>query len=428
MDKNNVQANISNNQLTNMLKYEFDINIDHKNDLQKYIYLNVLKKCFKSWPHWDKINLFSANESNVVNEALKVHCKYLKEYLSKSLELAEEEMKPYIKKYDKKAAKLKYLVQKPCEDIVMELQCSRQQLNNLVFKYPQINSSGYNTIFNLQKQNFKTIRSKDVNLKYILNSPYVQVSIKIPGFHCKRQNTSNTYFTMVNLKKKGECSQKNVTKETLNVDDIYLKKNNGKENNIAKQSIVDYINQLQLCIETDMAKDDDNTSLNIKYVQTILNEFKLDVCNAPDVLVGKGKYQFFLYRQKYFRRLYQDVVPKEVFIKHVSLKDRFDMCIEELLTPIQRFSFSKVTPATLQTDSKFIGNKTKPWLKIYCMRCEAKFEVCLSFEVVFKHFIDYHRSEPDWECGGCGRRLTNFYLTNNRWSHKCIPNYAFATL
>lgn len=416
MDNENEQAFLPNSHIVKMLKKEFGICIKTKNELEIDIYMNIMKKSLKSWPHWNVLDEIVKTSKIIegydLDKALNNHCSHLKQYLGYSLKYAEDEMKPRVEEYKKKLERQK----RPHTEVAMEIKCSRQQLNHLVYRHPQPHPLSQNTMFTISETDSKIICVEEINLKYVLNCPNVMISITLPGFECMRHNTSNIEYTLVNLKKKGTFITRDLN-EKFNVKNIYFKKSDTKADNLSKQCIIDYIKQLQSYIENYVKND--NKPLNMEYALTILNEFMLDVSEAPNILTP-GEYQYYLNKHKYTRKLYHDVPETDIFIGTKNYKNCFDMHIEELLTPMQRFSFTLINPSKIAHATKCMYNDTIPWLKIKCLSCGIEFELFyLIFDEVFRHFAECQGTAPDWECTGCAKKFTTHYLTNNRWSHKC---------
>ncbi|GBP36212.1 hypothetical protein EVAR_85459_1 [Eumeta japonica] len=376
---------LTNCQLLDILQKEFSIDTASKTDLEIDIYMNILKRFLKTWPRWDEFDKLikesKMDPTKTVDSILAEECKGLKSYLEQILKLTEGQMAPILDKLEKNKEKQQIQEKEKEKDkeegeVVMEVACSRAQLNELVYRHPVSD-----TIFYIS-EGPRTISLKTFSLTEILNWPNIYVTISLPWLECYRKNSSHFDRVLKNLKLPiANAKVENLSKE------IYWKNYQAKKRAVKKVSIVNLFNELSEYIRMQEMKQ--HLEQKRQEILEVLSQFRHDFVQGPDLIALGAEYQFFLNRYKYIRYLSKeppnsnskdrDNIYGATIAKHGIEGNSFDLRLEEIISPAQKFQVTRVksdyspnsNPFELtDEDLKYFWDSNNNWLKIECCWCE----------------------------------------------------------
>ncbi|GBP36214.1 hypothetical protein EVAR_85461_1 [Eumeta japonica] len=420
---------LTNCHLLDILQKEFNIDTRNKTKLEIDIYLDIIKNFLKTWPRWDEFDKLikesRRDPKKTIDSILSDECQDLHKYLKRILSMTEGQMTHALEKLERNKMKQQMQKQKKEKDIeegevIMEVTCSRGQLNELVYTHPVMNS-----IFHISN-NTKNGSTKTFSLAEIFNWPNVSISISLPWLECFRRNSSHFERILKNLKLHTvDVDAENLSKE------IYWRNHQAKKWSVKKVSIVNLFNDLLEYIKSaDMGQQHKQ---NRQGIMEVLSQFKHDLVGGPDLITLGAEYQFFLSRYKYVRHLskkpplYQGLGLKT--IQNDNAENFFDLRLEETISPAQKFQINSIKcdhspnsrhPQLTETDLKRFWDTNNDWLIIECLDCNLKFKGFLTWHFLQQHFIENHSLEMDWTCQNCKSIYSMQDLANNRWFHKCV--------
>lgn len=390
--RNKQNTVMTNSQIIEILKQEFDINVETCHELEVDIYIKIIKKYLKDWPQWEELErisskLSSAKDYDAVTKVLNHKYKNLKEYLGVMLDAAKPLAKKAVTDIETDPAKVENI---DSSDVVMEVFCTREQLNHLIFRRPRKDLN--NTIFNIAKVEPTRISLNTLSFESVLNYWWTKVSIQLPHFLFSRELVYKYKHTLVN-KVRDE-------KTPIEVLDTRIHNRSKKIN--YRANLLQYFDNI-LSLSKD--KDDEHV---IQLLTVILHVLRKDVEGAPDILTVPSSYRKFANKYKYVRYLY---------VENEDNKDpRYDLQLEEVISPCYQFWVGRLGKFPTEMPVFSIHD----WLKIECVMCKVKFQGSTEMiSVLQAHFNDYHQHEPDWQCQYCKRPFSMDFLAKNRWYHEC---------
>lgn len=437
-EDNNERTVLSNSSLKDILRKDFEMDLTHKSDLEVDIYINVFKKFLKDWPNWNEFEkTIQENKDSPQNCQTDIFYKEyqgLKKYLQQVLMFADTQMKPILTKLEKQKLKMtneKTKSKKNAnEQFVMEVTCSRQQLNTLFYRKPHPKQF---TIFHIpENPNSSKISLEKLSFRDLLNWPYLAVSVTLPNFEFIRKNSSNFSWKLVNKK----LPDFDETLPALS-SELYWKGNGRKKVIFRKLLLVSYLIQVINYIDKlDMVGRSDGKK---QHLMDLFKEIKSDILMAQAHVDVNGEYQFFLSKYPYVRYLYKELSEEELasskpcqdkneIDKVFELKpDKYDLQLQEVISPAITYQMSKFAVFFSEDQRGRIfsinypcfTDTTSSWLKLECTCCDIKFNGFLSIYEMEQHFTEHHNFEPDWQCPECKATFPATYLSRNRWFHSC---------
>lgn len=406
------QAFLSNVQIMRILKEEFQIEIERKTEFEMDLYISTLKKFLKSWPCWDELDhLISErrinNETQNIDSILEDKCAVLKEYLKEKLNIVEVTMYSYNKRLQrkKKEKKAAEAMEDESTEVVMEIVCSRVQLNRLFYKYPHPHTG---SIFNIVDSNSR-ISMDTFTLREIINWPNIQLHIFVPGFEFTRMNMSKSKFTLVNLKRYENIVARNKC-TVLEMGRVFLKHAGSSTKKLKR---IRFLKTFSDMCNAFMKKID---NVEFKHIFKIIKEECLADLKMGPMEYDLGRYKFYLNKHPYARYLSAEppsVEEMEVF------ETSYDLELQEVLTPILTFEITSKFMNTAES-GKFNNNfNVNGWAKVECTLCDVSFLLFSQLTELIDHFKDFHAGELNWECTACKTSFPMVFLAEKRWYHKC---------
>lgn len=386
---------ITDSQIFEILNKEFGMNISGMHKLELDIYLNVMKKFLTEWPKWGQFDrvvhrLMSPEYSRLLQSTLEDKYKLLKSYLNKQLNLTKPLAQQAVEELTQSTSSSVKENNDP-EDVILELFCSRDQLNQLFYRHPKGDSS--KNIFNVTNliQNKIIINTWDI--ASICNMWNVRISINLNSFIYKREMIHKLSQVLVNKKRK--TNQPTVTLDTR----LQEKCNKWREYDINK--ILTFLSDILRIYEN-----------NIGIYEVLFHVFAViesDLNNAMDSLKVPVKYRQYLNRYPYVRYLYaNDNGPNSS-----NVESKYDLQLQETVSPMVQYFIAKVDKLET-TVPPFLE-----WFKIECGMCKVQFKGDDLTKELKVHFNDHHHNEPDWECTNCKLKFDVKKLTEARWRHDC---------
>lgn len=385
--RNKQNTVMTNSQILEILKLEFDMNITDCHELEIDIYIKIIKKYLKDWPQWEELErisskLSSAKDYEAVTKVLNNKYKNLKEYLGAMLNAARE--------YAKKAVEDLPDSNKDedTDDVVMEVYCTRNQLNHLVIRKPRTDLN--NTIFNIDKIEPTKISVGTPSFETILNFLWTKIIIVLPNFVLHRELSYKFNHKLVN-----RVRDEKTPVEVLDTR-FHFKCKKMKE--MPKKLIYTYFDKI--------LKDLSNCGALHPILESVFRVIKGDLKYGPEKIGIGTQYRQFANKYKYMRNL---------CIENTENNDpTYDLQIEELMAPCYQFCLIKMMN-NLDTDNFRPG-----WLRIECLLCKVKFIGPADLvNQVENHYNEYHQHEPEWKCSNCEVTFNMDYLSAKRWRHIC---------
>ncbi|KAG6460685.1 uncharacterized protein LOC115450396 isoform X2 [Manduca sexta] len=382
---------LTNVQLIEILKKQFDQDVYMMHSLEVDMYMNIMKKFLKEWPQWDEFdevigNLKNNNDQEGIKNVLEEKYKDLTQYLKSMIDLA----KPMIDEAVKDLKEEKPMTLLDTDTVVMEVVCTREQLNQLFYRRPKSDVSS--AVFNIENCLHSRIHLDTWNLTSILHMWNVKVGINLNFLTYKREMLHTLKHILLN--KKHTLTH---PLGTLNRD-FQVKPTRPK----------DFLrNQLMEAFQTllSMHMDGDNYDL-LNEVFTVL---KSDFDEAPDVLNVPARYRRYMNKYPYLRHLYTEHSDR--------VSDKFsksyDLQLEETVMPMFQICISKFEITEIELPS------FEDWFQIECGYCKVKFHGDDLLERLKTHFNENHQNEPEWMCSHCLGKFTMKQLTELKWYHSC---------
>ncbi|CAK1593292.1 unnamed protein product [Parnassius mnemosyne] len=388
---------LTNAQIIDILQIEFNINIQKIHELEVEIYVNVIKKYLKDWPEWDEfeqsvIDFKSENNSKAITSILEEKYMNLKNYLGSMLEIAKQ-LSPNVVKNIPMTGQMYKIESVNKENVVMEVQATRKQLNHLILRHPICNNSIFNVYEKLPKY---YDYPNSLTLDSILSWLGIEIEIKLKWvqgvvINLKYENCHKLKHTLVNKMLKLDSYQKTPLNQQW---EVKCKKK--KFNGIPKDDI---LNLFEQCIYNNISND---KYLKWKPVLVSMHKILRNITQSMPSSIGvPGTYRKYLSKYGYVRFLYENVTDE------VIDAEKYDLQLQEVLNPMCQLHIG-----FLQSHEEAI--------KIHCYFCQVTFigeNVAWEIENHFKS----HIVEPDWQCINCDKTITMPHLTRANWNHTCEP-------
>lgn len=422
---NVIQANkgsavLNNAQLINIINIDLNYDIQSKPDLNRTIYLNIVKHFLKTWTNWEQFDKLAKTNPNNMQQVHQKLYENLKQYLVQVLTQTDDIIQLFIEDDNKKVVtqNISYATE-DSNDVEMEVFCTRTQFNNLIYRQPHPKTG---TIFNITKSpHTSKISVRQYTFAQIINWPNVQVSLSLPEIDCIRVFSPKIVRTLMNMKRP-ENKEMQKAAHPLDADSIYYRKNhyNNGSYKTCIMKIFEKLNSLSCLF-------DNPTDQNV--FQKIVEEFEKD-CRYSPKLIKHGEYKVTMHDYKYVRYLctesdIQDMSDEEE-LEGINRED-YDLQIQEMLSPYQVFQIKR------EKDSSFNGSVLRNSLinalstnycyaLLRCITCNVSFALRNNLEEVLHHFNECHEPEPNWECTGCHKSFAVTELAENRWTHPCVKS------
>ncbi|CAH4034266.1 unnamed protein product [Pieris brassicae] len=380
---------LTNNQILNLLKVEFDIDVYKLHNLHVDIYITLLKKYLKDWPLWEEFDSIvneakKANNLASLDGMLQSKYKHLKAHLQYALDISEPMAREEVLRL-KNTQKVMSEVKEPHQAVVMEIDATRSQLNSLILR-----NSSLHSVFNVNRQKSTIVVPGIRKIETILN--WWTINIEITYKHAnmtrllyKRETKHELKHCLIN--KMLPCNNK--TEKIILNQDLYLKINK-------KSKLVDR-NVLMALMNVIGNTHPDKES------QEILEFIKKDNLLLPQILYCDAVYKRYMNTCAYVRYLYKD--------HEETVKDpQRDLQLEEKIFPMYKISIGDLIkrPVKLNNDS----------IKVECGMCKMTFTGPNLVSDLRNHFED-HCTEPDWICTCCNMTFPMLQLASQWWAHKC---------
>lgn len=382
---------LTNAELIKMLKTEFHIEIAHLPLISVDIYVSVLKKFLKEWPQWDKFDQVMhefrcMSDSEEIETMLEKEYVALKEYLAGVLKTCKPWVRASARKF-KRDTEVAASAEAVPGDVILEVNCSRSQLNSLFFSrpHPDFNKS----IFNVETPLPTKIYIAAPSLKSILNAFHVRICINTRCIKYKRELIHDLKHKLVNKK-----NQRNVQRIKLNRYLQTPKIPTKTDKIISKKDIKSAIELV----------DYSNKYISTGSKSTILQIIKEDINVVEGSFGIPAVFRHYMNPYAYVRHLYKPVDVES---------DKYDLHLEEQVSPRLKFQITRL--CLDDTEEGILQN----WLKLECSMCEVTFAGLYGVEQLKEHFRDNHLNEPDLTCTNCNKTFSVNELALTRWYHKC---------
>ncbi|XP_034837859.2 uncharacterized protein [Maniola hyperantus] len=386
-NENKQSTVLTNTELVDILNKEFGINLWDIHELEGEIYLTIMKKYLKDWPQWDEfdktINIMkNKNDKDGLNKMLESNYHNLIDYLKVMLERAQTLAKDTVNKMieDKTIDAKTNKPDSKDDDVVLEIQCSRQQLNQVIFRrpHPDFNDS----IFNGADFEPTQIKVNRLPLDAILNWWDVRVSIaRGTTYLYERKTTHQLSHVLVN---KNLMSRYN----PLKVLSQEIELNRFSKLEQCNTSIFQYIAFVE--------------NLKAKYptLVPLLKFIQRDIKLLPNKIASRASYKRYTNKYPYVRYLYKEVKKPDINSR------KYDLQLEETIAPQYRL---------------FLGPSQllNPTVEVECSACSIKFIGPSLVAEMKVHFEECHADEKDWKCTNCNKMFSMATLAQNWWTHKC---------
>uniref|UniRef100_A0A2A4IYX1 Uncharacterized protein n=1 Tax=Heliothis virescens TaxID=7102 RepID=A0A2A4IYX1_HELVI len=400
--KNKQNTVMTNAQILDILEREFNISVKSIHELEVDIYIKIVKKYLKDWPQWEELErlaskLILIKDFEATSKVLDHKYKNLKEYLGVMLDaakpLAQEAVRNVISNSNQpERPKVDEKIES--NDVIMEIECTRDQLNNLFFRKPRLDLN--NTVFNHSEITPTRISLKNLAFTEILNGGLVKIIIILPCFSFVRELSYKLKHMLVNK------ARKNLSKTDVTLPrdfEIYCRSKSKKRSTYTKNSFMQEFSKiLQKCAKQwpDM----------YELIQEIVEQIKSELDEINHFTIP-ASYRRSANKYEYVRYLYTD--------NEANTDTRYDLQLEETLTPMY----------TYKVDNKLRSNEiTEPtdWLKMECVICKTKIvrNESATWKAAWEwHFSEYHSNETDWQCIHCKRSFSIGSLAGSKWLHEC---------
>ncbi|XP_045489634.1 uncharacterized protein LOC111000507 [Pieris rapae] len=377
---------LTNNQILNLLKVEFDIDVYKLHNLEVDIYITLLKKYLKDWPLWEEFDTIvneakKANNLASLDGMLQSKYKHLKAHLQNALDISEPMAKEEVSRL-KNTQKVKSESKEAVQSVVMVIDATRNQLNSLILRNPT------HSVFNVNRQKSTIVVPGIRKIESILN--WWTINIEITYKHgnmtwllYKRETSHELKHCLIN--KVLPCNNK-PEKITLN-QDLYFKSN--------KNSKLVHRNVLMAVINV-IGKTHDES-------HEILEFIRKDNLLLPQTLYTDATYKRYMNTCAYVRYLYKDQ-------KETAKDPERDLQLEEKIFPMYKIYVGDLINRSVKLDNYS--------MKVKCMMCKVTFTGPNLVSNVRNHFED-HCTEPDWMCTCCNMTFPMMQLASQWWAHVC---------
>ncbi|PZC73185.1 hypothetical protein B5X24_HaOG209917 [Helicoverpa armigera] len=401
--RNKQNTVMTNAQIIDILQSEFNICVNSSHELEVDIYIKIIKKYLKDWPQWEELERISTKLSLIkdfeaVSKVLNHKYKNLKEYLGVMLEAAKPLAQEAVRNINSNSnqpetSKVDESIE--TNDVIMEIQCTREQLNNLFFRKPRLDLN--NTVFNMTEITPSRINLRNLTFDEILNGCWVKIIITLPHFSFVRELSYKLSHVLINKARKDRTT----TDVSFSRDFEVNCGNKSKNQRICSRN--SFLQQFSTILQESAKRYPEMYDFIRSIVELIKNE--LDVI---DPFTVPASYRRHANKYNYVRYLYTD--------NNQNSDPRYDLQLEETITPMYMYIIDKVQK------SDGIIPLVWEWLKTECMVCKIKITGTKSTswkEAWESHFSEKHSNETDWQCAHCKRLFGIAFLAKNKWYHEC---------
>ncbi|XP_059063021.1 uncharacterized protein LOC131855736 [Achroia grisella] len=388
---------LTNAQILDILKKELNTDVVYIHDLELEIYLNIIKKFLKDWPQWDDFDksvssLKSKGDIDAIKKLLDVKYNNFRDYLKAKLDVAQ----PLIKNVVKKATAKKKEADDDKMNVLMEVSCTRSQLNKIFFRRP--NPQQRNTIFNFIDGPTKIVLD-NISIEALINWFHIKVEVNLPSFVYRFGMTHKLKHVLLNKK----INETAVAPTVLNQ---HLQRSTNRKNaSLLKLEDIQYILKEILA---SIPHDYHNGQLiraTLAYIETHL------VRNHKSGGLYLTYYRKYMNKYAYVRYLYADV-PSDSNFNNIN---KYDLQLQEMIYPSYYYEIGKFVKSEIISKLFIYTN----WIKFECLLCNKVFLGPDMTEKLKQHILDYHFDQPDWQCTNCKSIYSMLYLAENKWEHKC---------
>lgn len=393
--RNKQNTVMTNAQILDILQSEFNISVKSSHELEVDIYIKIIKKYLKDWPQWEELERISTKLNNIkdfeaVTNVLNHKYKNLKEYLGAMLEAA----KPLAKKAVKA---IKTPENIDSGDVVMEIQCTKEQLNRLIYRRPRLDLN--NTVFNMSYIPPSRISLKKLSFEQILTGWCIKLTIDLQQFYFEREFRYNLRHVLVNKARSERFSDIALP---MALQSLQREQASRTSKEYTVDMIINTFNEIvTLCIAQSYT-----IQPTIESIFEFLSSELRDMFDKDTSYKLPATYRKFANKYKYVRYLYTENDQND--------DPKYDLQLQETVTPMYVVNFKKFMPLLE------IPNITE-WLKFECTFCKMNLPIIMPDikSTLESHFNEVHQNEVDWQCTHCDMVFSIEYLANNEWYHEC---------
>ncbi|KAI5639571.1 hypothetical protein NE865_07937 [Phthorimaea operculella] len=409
-NENKQNTVLTNTQIIDLLEKEFFMKTEDLHELELEIYLSTTKKFLKDWPQWDEfdtaINIMK--QRNIPAETDKMllrKYRQLKNYLLTILDTVAPIAKEKVQDVEKKFSKIKEESQKKevsleedLSDLVLEIQCTRPQLNSLILRHPHPEQNY--TIFNTLDAGPSKIFLDTLSYEAMLNWWDVEICFRMQHVHFVRSTVHGIKHTLIN--------------KNLPIKHKICKLKSGYQEKPAIPGKIPDLNVLkkkqfaEILRKTFLVVNEFNVQNHC--LRAIFQTLEKDLAGLPIDLQECMSYRKYLSKYAYIRDLSTDVPEAE----NVEEAMNYDLVLREQISPMFQLDILKVEPLT----SEIIPAHELSNIYVKCKSCSLKFSGKTMLEQLRLHILD-HLHEPDWQCMKCKESITMVSLAKDRWHHVC---------
>ncbi|CAG9574269.1 unnamed protein product [Danaus chrysippus] len=377
--ESNQKTVLTNAQIIDILKEEFDIDIWNIHELEGDIFITILKMYLKDWPLWEEFdklinNLKHKNDTEAMNKVLQTNYKKLKEHLTTVLNNAKDEAKEAVKKVQQEMSERSDKIK---SNVILDVTATRSQLNKLFYRRPLPKHN--NTIFNLTKHTIPTqIMVNEVPLDAILNWWGINIFLKVSALKIniyERHNIHELKHLLVNrnLSIPNPCTELDQQLKVRVIDST--------TRNISE--IIKTYSDLS---------DNDN--------KEVYNFIQRDLKLLPSMVFNRALFKRYTNKYPYVRYLFEETKSADINSR------KYDIQLQETISPKYQIYIRSMT-------------STPTNLVVECEPCNVKFLGPNLLPELRAHFNEFHRSEPDCTCTKCNKTFSMVALAKNWWCHRC---------
>ncbi|CAK1556022.1 unnamed protein product [Leptosia nina] len=388
---------LTNNQILDLLKFEFDINIFKLHNLEIDIYITLMKRFLKHWPLWDEFDRLvddakKANNLLNIDDQLQIKYDQLKNHLGSVIAIAEPmgkeavlTLKDRTNKQEVTASENKESLQSS-DTVVLEIDATRRQLNSLIYRHPVDNC--------------------------VFNANYKKTTITVPGTK-QIEAILNWWDFKIEISCKSKKSQRNVLLYKREVSHelkhiLVNKANSTKKEPVElnQEFLFNKTKRSRVVPKTGLLKSIDNITRdhpNKDAVREILKFIWKDLSSLPEQLYSYASYKRYMNKCGYIRYLFKDE-------EKGPTDPKYDLQLEETVSPMFKLYIGDLFSSYMVVE--------KDSLKVECMPCKVIFSGVDLISCLRLHFEE-HCTEPDWTCTKCSQTFPMLGLAGNWWSHVC---------
>ncbi|XP_038221531.1 uncharacterized protein LOC119839346 [Zerene cesonia] len=387
---------LTNNQILDLLKLEFDIDILVLHSLEVDIYITLMKRFLKDWPQWEdfdnKVNeAKKKNEINALKNMLQEKHDNLKEYLRSVIDIAKPRAKEAVLKAKEH---IKNNTEMPKNDgsdntnaeAILEVDASRWQLDHLFLRLPVAGS-----IFNVDPQPpYSKITVNNFKTEAMLNWWNMNIEIRLrnkgPNLLYRREMIHELRHTLVNK------ILPNQNNPCIKLDQELQVKMKLKSRPTESPRLIDFIDKIASMYPVK------NCDIN-----EVFEFVKKDLFLMPQKVFTAALYKRYLNEYSYVRYHY-------VMDDNGNLQDKYDIQLEEIVLPMVKFNIAAFDVKDVVLDATS--------LIVECSTCKESFTGAKLLTELREHF-GAHPPEKPWLCTNCGLEFPMLLLAERWWSHRC---------